>query len=138
MLVGPHPSALFFEISESGHVDPLDQRVAVVPSSSNGQQDQVHVHFAAVDHFFREAALGPARGRGSSLIPCTGSAAVVTAVVFGLQMKKGAQHRSMNNVRGISSSQYARVSPIGSPWRDSLFSAGGVLDGEGRSASRRL
>lgn len=82
---GQHPSALFLEIFENGHVAPLDQRV--VAGSWNGQQDQIHDHSVVIDRSFRETVPEVARGRGSSSILCTGSAAVVTAVVFGLQMK---------------------------------------------------
>lgn len=124
VLVGLHPWVLIVGTSENGCAVPLDQRVAVVLSSSSDQQDQVHVHSVAVHRFFRETGLEAARGRESSLIPCRDSAGAVTVVAFGLQMKKGAQHGSMNTVRGVSSLRYARDSPMGSPWRDSFFSAG--------------
>lgn len=48
--------------------------------------------------------------------------------------------RSMNTTCGVSSSQYARDSPTGTPWRASFFSTEGyrdVLGDEGRSNSRR-
>ena len=144
VLVGRHPSALLSGVSENrqlGRVVRLGQRVGVTLGSLGGLQDRARVRSAGVvDHLFQVTVPGVVHGRGNSLILCTGSSVVATAVVFGLQTNKRGADRSMDMACGTSSSQYVRDSPVGNPWRDSLFSAEGywdVFDGEGRSGSRR-
>lgn len=92
--VSRHPLALVLAVSESLQfvVVPLGQMVAVALNSLNDQQGRIRDHSAeVVGHLFRETALEVIRAHGSSLIPCTGYFVAVTAVVFGLQMKKEAQ-----------------------------------------------
>jgi len=128
VLVGRHPSALLLRVFENlqlGRVVHPGQRVGVTLGSSGGLQDQARVHSAGVVHLFQVTVSGAAHGHVSSSILCTGSSVVAAAVVFGLQTNKRWTDRSMDMACGTSSSQYVRDSPVGNPWRDSLFSAEG-------------
>jgi hypothetical protein len=92
--VGQHPWALLFGVSESLRpvVVPQGQMGAVALHSLDDQEDRNRARSAeVVGRLFRKIGPEVTRGRGSSLIPCTGYFVVVTAVVFGLQMNKEAQ-----------------------------------------------
>jgi hypothetical protein len=92
--VGQHPWVLLLGVSESLRpvVVPQGQMGAVALHSSDDQEDRNHARSAEVmGRLVRKIVPEVTRGRGSSLIPCTGYFVAVMAVVFGLQMNKEVQ-----------------------------------------------
>ena len=125
--VGRRPLALFVGVSENGCVAPLGRRAAEVPSSLDGRQGQDHVRSAeAVDHLPQKPGLEVARGNGNSSIPCTSSSVAATAVVFGLQMKKGAQRVNECAPRNVELAVRTR---FGNRWSMErlIFLCGGIV-----------